>query len=257
MNKTDYTRARPHMQKTLQYHDMILEQCGSVIKQFDSFNEEVNKLHEQNSHLYMRPIKIHEPPKSLLSQTYSPRRGRSIDPLPIALEHISNDCKYEGETSMPSEALEFRSQRTVSYYRRIQKRQDDLSQTVPPGNPRINQIPNTSSNVDNPKRIETQRRSRRLKMRQSQFESAQLSRPRYEKTVPRDFKTISEKPVAEGFQFPNLLCLVEHKETKRKIEQLEDQFQKSMRKSLVRIHRICRSLEKEQQTSTLSSYYFK
>lgn len=53
----------PNCMNQMELGESISQQCEQLIKHYDDWNATVRGLHDRNSHLYYKEIKIHEPPR--------------------------------------------------------------------------------------------------------------------------------------------------------------------------------------------------
>lgn len=217
----------PLIKQTNEYYDYITKQCELTINQYMKINQEVEELHEQNSHLYLKTIRIHEPPLKNQSPRHTKNYSKlnsndQFDPLPMTLEMIDFEYKYEDITVPPKEAVTFRSSHTIPYYQNLQKcytsrpfvpplsRNDSETNHARP-------IPNLSASP----RLEKVRKKemvRKLKMRNSISESARISRHDQSIPLPHSIAKQNNNKHSSQPHYKKVLALIEHDETKRKIE---------------------------------------
>lgn len=229
----------------IQYGDLLTSECEKTMQSYDAWNAEVAELHEQNSHLYFREIKIREPPPS------EKRSGvRSlcnikpmIDPLLVAMDQLDNEYRREDQDLLNQENMMFERVRNISYYKRQKVEQkNDRSLRVnqfrmrdpDAPTPRVNAIPNSSRTCSEP----TNMTKRRINMRAKAFETAQSARGDKPISVPPEIRRIAYKKPKKEKKFPNVKAIADHRETKKKIEQLEVQLKENMRVSARYIRRI-------------------
>jgi septal ring factor EnvC (AmiA/AmiB activator) len=104
----------------------------------------------------------------------------------------------------------------------------------------INEIPNTSSLVGSPD-TPANRRLRQMRMRRVAFETAQSARRDRPLEVPKELQRMGYEPPARSRPFPQLKVFRDHRETKKKIAQLEKAVQESLAGSARHIREINRA----------------
>jgi hypothetical protein len=235
----------------ISYGDFLTEQCQEVIQLYDNWNDEVRRLHEQNSHLYLSEIRLREPPHerrlnarfSRNIQHYDP----PVDPLPTTLDQLDFQVEFSNANDMISAAaIKFQLTHTISHYR------DERKITAPDPtllvnqvhlhgedevSARINEIPNMSSLVGSPD-TPANRRIRQMRMHRVAFETAQSARRDKPLEVPKKLRDSGYEPPSRSKPFPKLKVFRDHRETKKKIAQLEKAFQESLAGSARHIRRI-------------------
>lgn len=167
----------PNVFNIIEKNDILLDDCNQILNNLEEWNKNLRALHDQNSHLYLREIKIQEPPKK-----YSPRlnkhQKKTIDPLPIALEQLDYDFKYGNTIFPPAEAIQQHNQKTVTHYKRKQFNskpdpQLEVNQIKIKGpdscSARVNEIPNSIS-IASARRIQNPRHKRRTNKIDAKFE---------------------------------------------------------------------------------------
>ena len=236
----------PNCLNPIEFGDAITARCEKVLKRYEDWNATVRNLHDQNTHLYLREIKIHEPPPSERRTSRHVRTiDRPIDPLPIAFDQVNHDYKYEFAVIPPPESVQFQQTHTIPHYREIQsQRQND--KTLPVNTMRlhgmdavsahVNAIPNTSSKVGPP----SSARLRKIRLRNKAFETAQSSRGDRPLPVPRDLRTMGYESPQRERPFPSMQAITEHRETKKKIEKLELAMRESLMASAKHLKRLNR-----------------
>jgi hypothetical protein len=236
------------------YGDFLTEECQKAIQVYDDWNSEVRKLHEHNSHLYFSEIRLREPPPN--ERPFNARFSRNlshytppIDPVPTALEQLDFQIKYsDPDARISEEAIKFQLTHTIAHYREEQKkREPDPSLLVnqihlhgaDEVTAHMNEIPNSSSIVGSPD-MAANRRLRQMRMRRVAFETAQSARGDHPLEVPKELRRLKDGPPAKTRPFPKLKVFRDHRETKKKIAQLEKAYQESLAGSARHIREINR-----------------
>jgi hypothetical protein len=233
----------------IEYGDFLIDECDGLIQRYDDWNAEVRSLHDRNSHLYFREIRIHEPPPC--ERRTNVRASRTltncdapIDPLPVTLDQIDFHIQHSDVNSLaPTEVVRFRSNHTVAHYRERRKHSGpDPSLTVnqirlhgpDEVTAHVNEIPNLSSQVGSDD-APANRRIRQMRMRQTAFETAQSARADRPLKIPKELRAIAFEEPPKTPPFPKLKVFRDHRETKKKIQQLETAFHESLASSARRI----------------------
>ncbi|OHT14219.1 hypothetical protein TRFO_15520 [Tritrichomonas foetus] len=250
----------PDVFNIIEKNDALLEDCGKVIQKFEDWNAYLRSLHEQNSHLYLREIRIHEPPPNSIDSRF---RRKPIDPLPITLEQLDYDLKYENVPFPPADVIKEHSARTVRYYRRVQERtkpDPDIEvnriRIKGPGScsARVNEIPNSVSRA--PRHFSDKyEKKRNIKLRQRSFRTAQSARGDKPIKIPKDLRKMEYKHRAKSGHFPACNAISDHQETKLKIEKLEQQFQDTMQRAVIHIKKLNRKMERTYASQSYDSLY--
>lgn len=240
----------PNVLDPIEFGDSLLGNCANLIRRYDEWNENVRSLHEQNSHLYLREIRIREPPSA--RRRYHGRFHHNdrefnppIDPLPVTLEHVNYEFQYQWAIVPPPEAVQFQTTKTISYYKKQRKdlkpdpnisvnqiRLHGPDETTP----HVNPIPNSSSNVGS---IDTDRvlRKRNLRMRDTAFKTAQSARSDYGLKLPNDLKHLSYKPPPRSPRFPRVKAIKDHEEAKLHVDKMQKSIEENLALSSRRIRR--------------------
>lgn len=236
----------PNCLNPIELGDAITAQCEKVIKRYDDWNATVRTLHDQNTHLYLREIKIHEPPPSERRTTRQFRTmERPIDPLPITFDQVNHDYKYEFAVIPPPESVKFQQSHTIPHYREIQsRRQNDRTLQVndvklhgfDAVSAHMNAIPNSSSKVGPP----SSARLRKIRLRNKAFETAQSARGDRPLPVPRELRTMGYEAPPRERPLPAMQAITDHQETKKKIERLEQAMRESLMASSKHLKRLNR-----------------
>jgi hypothetical protein len=233
----------------IDYGDFLTDKCEGLMQLYDDWNAEVRSLHDRNSHLYFREIRIREPPPS--ERRMNARAARAlnnyhppIDPLPAALDQIDFHIQHPDANSLASpDAVRFQSTHTLAHYRERRKHSaPDPSLTVDQTRlhgpdevtAHVNEIPNSSSLVGPPD-TPANRRIRQMRMRQTAFETAQSARADRPLKVPKEVRAIAYEEPPKPPPFPKLKVFRDHRDTKKKIRQLEAAFRESLASSARRI----------------------
>lgn len=144
-NKIKSDNTTPNVFDVIGKNDYFLEGCTKVINDLEEWNSYLRSLHEQNSHLYLRELKIHEPPSDPFERR---RKKKTIDPLPVTLEELNFDFKYGEYPLLPDRVIKERDSKNIQHYKRLQMN------TNPDPTLEINQIkitePNSFSAIPNP-----------------------------------------------------------------------------------------------------------
>lgn len=144
-NKIKTSSETPNVFNVIEKNESLLESCAKIINDLEEWNSHLRSLHEQNSHLYLREIKIHEPPSDPLERR---RNRKTIDPLPVTLEELNYDFKYGEFPILPDRVIKERNSKNIQFYKKLQMN------SKPDPTLEINQIkitePNSFSSVPNP-----------------------------------------------------------------------------------------------------------
>jgi hypothetical protein len=242
----------PNALDPIEFGDHIMAQCDHIMKVYETWNAKVRDLHESNSHLYLREIKIPEAQSSERRQ-----RGwlgqenyvRRIDPLPIALEFVDFQLHHGSEVIPSKEALQFQETHTRTYYERrreIEDRERDRIRGVgfgcrrPDGTlVKVNEIPNSSSKK-RPQDGLGGERIRNMRMRKDAFRTAQSTRPDHPLSVPMAVRELAGSARRHSKNIPNMRNITDHEATKKRIEKTEMAMQDFMRQSLHHIRELNR-----------------
>jgi hypothetical protein len=235
----------------VEFGEALITRGEEVMGLFDAWNAEIRALHDRNSHLYLRELRIREPPASeRRMQARSARSPQSyqlpVDPLSTTLDQINFELRTDVCGVEDPEVLKFQRSKTFSHYR------DLRAKTLPDPTVRVNQIrtrgpddasahvneiPNSGSKVgppDTPSRM----RLRKLRMRDTAFQTAQSARGDRPLTVPVEVKRTIGRPRVEERPLPKLLAFQMHRETKAKIAKLEKALHDSLVVSAAHIRRM-------------------
>lgn len=203
----------PNVFDVIEKNESLLESCSKIINDLEEWNSYLRSLHEQNSHLYLREIKIHEPPSDPLERM---RNRKTIDPLPVTLEELNYDFKYGEFPILPDKVIKERNSKNIQHYKRVQLN------SKPDPNLEINQIkitePNSFSAVPNPPSTRRKNpRNRRFNNIDQMYEHLNGKSPRNSHRisvhkVPASNKTKNQNQINDfeannnrtKFEFPSL-----------------------------------------------------
>jgi hypothetical protein len=248
----------------IEYGDALIARCNGVMEFYDQWNANVREFHKDNSHLYLREIKIREPPP--VERKYGSQMLRSdrpyvprMDPLSVALQETDYQLHYGSQMLPTEESLRFQNTHTMAYYRRQRQTQkpdpsiqanqvrchgpDDASA-------RVTEIPNSSSKSGMGD-VAKQTRVRNMRIRNEAFRTAQTARPDETIAVPKPVQRLAKSSRSSRDDSSLTKAEIEHRITRQKIEKMEVHIQEILRASAHRIRQLnetnCRRRRAEEE----------
>ena len=217
---------RSSFKQSIMEYDSITKECEATLQKYIEFNEEVEELHSHNSHLFLRPIIIHEPN----SKNTSARRLNQnpedlafhLDPLPVTLETLDFEFKYENYNSLPPEAIQFQVSHTIPYYRQQQKNYS--SRPYSPPSKHADSISLHARPIPKRCSLSTKENSykkeirRKLRMRNYASKTAREARNDQSIPIPKKIQKQEYIPPPKELSCSQTILLMEHEETKKALQ---------------------------------------